>query len=580
MALARAPEFDAGVECFGGYTRRLEQYFVANDVDASQHVKRRAIFLSAIGPVTFALLEDLIAPASVTDVKYGDLVKVLSEHFEPSPSRILARYRFHTCDREDGASVSAYAATLRRLARPCQFSAEVLDEMLRDRLVCGIRNPRLQSRLLSTEDLTLSSALAIAQAFESAAANASELNRSSPVSSERADLQPVHRVEERRPRQSPSRVAATGGARAQCHRCRQRGHEPAVCPFRFRRCFSCGEVGHLRVACRRRTPAVRAVQVESAEHSTASGAAAAEPRSPERVEEDVYALFGVYSAGVSPLSEAAAARSEDTVERCAAGGGVSVGAATVAASEPHGGGSDEPMVGALASGAAAAAAGSGAGRSADRESAGGPGGGVHRTEGAEGVAPTRPQRCGPYIVPVRLNGKVLEMELDTGAAVSVCSERAFKRLWPTGGPPLERCEQTLKTYSGGTIGVCGQVMVDVQYGDTSVRVPLVIVRGGGPCLFGRDWLARIRLDWSSVCVMTASSRVDAVLAEFPDVFDGELGCFRGEPVTVDVDPDVQPRFFKPRVVPLAYRDQVEQELDRQVKQGLWEPVAHIPDASG
>ena len=68
--------------------------------------------------------------------------------------------------------------------------------------------------------------------------------------------------------------------------------------------------------------------------------------------------------------------------------------------------------------------------------------------------------------------------------------------------------------------------------------------------------------------------MDAVLAEFPDVFSGDLGCFRGEPVTVEVDADVRPRFFKPRVVPLAYRQQVEQELDRQVEQGLWEPVTH------
>ena len=60
----------------------------------------------------------------------------------------------------------------------------------------------------------------------------------------------------------------------------------------------------------------------------------------------------------------------------------------------------------------------------------------------------------------------------------------------------------------------------------------MVVLGDGPCLFGRDWLSHIKLDWSAVCVMTASRVVDAVLAEFPDVFSGELGCFKGEPVTV------------------------------------------------
>ena len=137
------------------------------------------------------------------------------------------------------------------------------------------------------------------------------------------------------------------------------------------------------------------------------------------------------------------------------------------------------------------------------------GGGLYRMEGAAAATTRRAQRSRPpYTVPVRLSGRALEMELDTGAAVSVCSERAFKKLWPSDGPPLEPCGQALKTYSGEPLSVRGQVMVDVQYGDVSVRLPLVIVGGDGPCLFGRDWLARIRLDWSSVCVMTASSHVD------------------------------------------------------------------------
>ena len=41
--------------------------------------------------------------------------------------------------------------------------------MLRDRLVCGVKNERIQQRLLSEKDLTLAKAIQIAQAMESAA---------------------------------------------------------------------------------------------------------------------------------------------------------------------------------------------------------------------------------------------------------------------------------------------------------------------------------------------------------------------------------------------------------------------------
>ena len=105
-------------------------------------------------------------------------------------------------DREDGASVATKVAQLRRLAQPCQFSAEVLEEMLCDRLVYGIRNPRLQSRPLSEPNLTLITyvALTIAQAYETAAANTSELSRGVPGTPDRVEFQPVNQVVEQRQR--------------------------------------------------------------------------------------------------------------------------------------------------------------------------------------------------------------------------------------------------------------------------------------------------------------------------------------------------------------------------------------------
>ena len=37
----------------------------------------------------------------------------------------------------------------------------------------------------------------------------------------------------------------------------------------------------------------------------------------------------------------------------------------------------------------------------------------------------------PFIVPVQLNGCTLEMEIDTGASLSIISEQTYKSLWST-----------------------------------------------------------------------------------------------------------------------------------------------------
>ena len=64
--------------------------------------------------------------------------------------------------------MSAYVAELRSLAEHCKFGAN-LDEMIRDRLVCGINDPRIQRRLFQEPDsLTYGNAYKLAIAMETA----------------------------------------------------------------------------------------------------------------------------------------------------------------------------------------------------------------------------------------------------------------------------------------------------------------------------------------------------------------------------------------------------------------------------
>ena len=54
-----------------------------------------------------------------------------------------------------------FLAELRHLSEPGEFGI-TLDEMLRDRLVCGVRDIRIQRRLLAEPKLTLNWALDLA----------------------------------------------------------------------------------------------------------------------------------------------------------------------------------------------------------------------------------------------------------------------------------------------------------------------------------------------------------------------------------------------------------------------------------
>ena len=57
-------EFDTGKEEWQQYAKRLDYSFAANEITDAN--KKRAVFLSVLGPSTYKLLTNLIAPAEPT----------------------------------------------------------------------------------------------------------------------------------------------------------------------------------------------------------------------------------------------------------------------------------------------------------------------------------------------------------------------------------------------------------------------------------------------------------------------------------------------------------------------------------
>ena len=73
----------------------------------------------------------------------------------------------------------------------------------------------------------------------------------------------------------------------------------------------------------------------------------------------------------------------------------------------------------------------------------------------------------PVTVQVKLDGRSLAMELDTGAAVSLISRKAYDELWPSGGPKLNPTDMILSGYSGNKLEALGVVDMLVEVKEAS-----------------------------------------------------------------------------------------------------------------
>jgi hypothetical protein len=168
--------YDATQEEWSEYAERIEHYFTANDITSG--AKRRAILLNAVGPATYCLLKTLVSPAKITELTFEEIVERAAKHFNPKPSPIVKRYEFNTRRQEDGETVATFVAALRKIAEYCEYG-DVLDNMLRDRVVCGINNKAVQRRLLQESSLTFEKALEMAVAAETADRDSRRLRGSS-----------------------------------------------------------------------------------------------------------------------------------------------------------------------------------------------------------------------------------------------------------------------------------------------------------------------------------------------------------------------------------------------------------------
>ena len=170
-AIRRLDEFQVGKEDFDCYMDRMEQYVIANSIAEGKQV---AVFLTAIGGLTYELVRNSLLPAAPKDKTLAELKNTLRAHLKTKPLTIVERFKFYRRTQREGESIAQCIVALKELSTHCDFGT-FLNETLRDHLVCGLAKEATQKRLLTETELMFKKACEIAQVMEMADKNASKL---------------------------------------------------------------------------------------------------------------------------------------------------------------------------------------------------------------------------------------------------------------------------------------------------------------------------------------------------------------------------------------------------------------------
>ena len=160
-----------------------------------------------------------------------------------------------------------------------------------------------------------------------------------------------------------------------------------------------------------------------------------------------------------------------------------------------------------------------------------------------------------------LNDKEVTMELDTGASVTLISEKMWRDL---GSPRLEQSQKLFTAYDGHKLQPLGELRCQLGYENKTVQATVTVVHSFKAYgLLGRDLLHHFMKS-------EVLHNVDTI---------SELPAMKVKPVSIDVTHPEFLQFSKARPVPLPMREAVSKHLDALVKKGVLSPVDTSPYAS-
>ena len=148
---------------------------------------RVATFVTCIGPDALDIHNGL---PFQNDEEKGDMNKILelwNSYCIGETNIIYERYKFNNRNQDLNESIDTYASALRALASTCDFG-ELKDQLIRDRIVCGMQSNAVRRKLLQEPKLTLGRCLDVCRAAEATSAQIKAMAGQATPSSDEVNL--------------------------------------------------------------------------------------------------------------------------------------------------------------------------------------------------------------------------------------------------------------------------------------------------------------------------------------------------------------------------------------------------------
>ncbi|UYV62275.1 K02A2.6-like [Cordylochernes scorpioides] len=231
------------------WRKRFERYLVVSGMKKKEEADKIDLFMYLMGDRADDIFRTFKFEKEEEATKIDSVLKAFDSHFCVRKNIIYERAKFNKRIQEDREPVDEFITSLYKLAESCEFEG-LHEQLIRDRIVVGVRDKALSERMQLDSELTLEKAVKMVRQQEAVRQQQVDLQR--PSTSQKVNQVKFNsKKQSPKQQQQPSRKKEKSAkTRSRCPKCGGFNHrEGQAYRAEGQRCNLCSKTGHFANCC-------------------------------------------------------------------------------------------------------------------------------------------------------------------------------------------------------------------------------------------------------------------------------------------------------------------------------------------
>ncbi|UYV83039.1 hypothetical protein LAZ67_22001911 [Cordylochernes scorpioides] len=231
------------------WRKRFERYLVVSGMKKKEEADKIDLFMYLMGDRADNIFRTFKFEKEEEATKFDSVLKAFDSHFCVRKNIIYERAKFNSRIQEDREPVDEFITSLYKLADSCEFEG-FHEQLIRDRIVVGVRDKALSERMQLDSELTLEKAVKMVRQQEAVRQQQVDLQR--PSTSQKVNQVKFNsKKQSPKQQQQPSRKKEKSAkTRSRCPKCGGFTHrEGQACRAEGQKCNLCSKTGHFANCC-------------------------------------------------------------------------------------------------------------------------------------------------------------------------------------------------------------------------------------------------------------------------------------------------------------------------------------------